>query len=200
MPTTTYESHEYPTGYSGLAHADIASFLQKTFTAGEQAAVTALIAEVESEISRRCDRAFKVAESQYKEVFDVPPQVDAFRTKHSPINSVVLITMEGETIYEANDNHGLKVHVYPNRLVIPEIPDPEYAERALEVTYTIKQFWGDDVKLAIKRVVGQLILNAENAGVPLITTSFGSMTETKDGQELVKHIDAVVKRYKLLNL
>ena len=200
MPTTTYESHEYPTGYSGLAHADIASFLQKTFTAGEQAAVTALIAEVESEISRRCDRAFKVAESQYKEVFDVPPQVDAFRTKHSPINSVVLMTMEGETIYEANDNHGLKVHVYPNRLVIPEIPDPEYAERALEVTYTIKQFWGDDVKLAIKRVVGQLILNAENAGVPLITTSFGSMTETKDGQELVKHIDAVVKRYKLLNL
>lgn len=200
MPVTTYENHQYPIGYSGLAHSDIASFLQKTFTTAEQSAVTALIGEIESEISRRCDRAFKVTDSQYKEVFDVPAQVDAFRTKNSPINSVVLITMEGETIYEAEDDHGLKVHIYPNRLVIPEIPDPEYAERALEVTYTIKQFWGEDVKLAIKRVVGQMIISAENAGVPLITTSFGSMSETKDGQELNRHIDAVVKRYRMLNL
>lgn len=200
MPTTTYESHQYPTGYSGLAHADIASFLQKTFTAAEQSAVTALIAEIESEISRRCDRAFLVANSQYKELFDVPADKTSFRVKNPVINAVVTLKMEGETIYDGTDTYDLRVHIYPNRVEIPEIPDPEYQQNALEITYTIKQFWGDDVKLAIKRVVGQIILNAENAGVPLLTTSFGSMSETKDGQELNKHIDAVVKRYRMMNL
>lgn len=199
MPATTYENHQYPTGYSGLAHGDIASFLGKTFTTAEQTAVTGLIAEIEAEIARRADRNFLVTNAQYKEVFDVPSNKDTFKVKNQPINAIVDISMEGVSIYNS-ELTTLKVHVYPNKIVIPEIPDPEYAERALEVTYTIKQFWGDDLKLAIKRLVGQLILNAENAGVPLITTSFGSVSETKDGQELNKHIDAVVKRYRMPNL
>ena len=69
-------------------------------------------------------------------------------------------------------------------------------KRALEIEYTIRKFWGDDIRLLVEKMAGAVWLNAEDAGVAKTDISFAATRQVMDSVQFAKDIERVISRYR----
>lgn len=189
--------------YSGVEASDIGGFLQVTLTTNEEAIVTDLISEIETEFASRCGRNFAFqtndqtpTDIEYEETIDA--NVASFYPKNTPLKEIKNIVLDGtESEAQLNSDY----FIYPEYVEFyNKLQSSNNDRRAVTITYTIEKFWNDDVKLLIKRWVALLWQNAENAGTPLISRSFASLSENFDNKEFEKYIGLIVTRYQKLSI
>lgn len=197
------------TGFSGLVNSDIAAFLGRTFSAQENTLATSLITGVEDFIARNCKRQFKQNDGQttpadiiYSEVFDAG-EAEIF-THSFPIKEVTKITLDGVTKYEKGgvSNEyvlGTDFFVYADRIIFNAFAPASSINnmQALTVEYSIKLFWGEDVKLAVKRWVAEIVSQREYGGKAVTRVSTGGgLSLDFNSKDIPDFVQAVVNRYK----
>jgi hypothetical protein len=190
--STAVDGTLYATGYSGVAPVDLAQYLKRTFTADETASAFDLIKSVEYELASKCHRNFNT-DLTYFEYFNGGRSV--YSPSNYPVASLTKIEVDGIDI---TDNHtlGATYWILGNDL---RFYTPVYSSHlpfnAVRLEYIIKPFWGDDVKLMVKKWAGVNFLNAENGGVPLSSFSFADLSQTFSYSEFTKERDALIARY-----
>lgn len=186
-------------GYSAITYTDIQTFINRTLTSGEQTLVTSLITSVESYIARLCDRQFKTA-TDFTDVFDIDGQDYIFY--NYPIKEVTKIVSGGITLYdksvqENNYVEGIDYFTYDDRIMFEY--EPEYTNsprRALEITYNIEKFWGDDVTLAIKKWVSEMFTAKEFAGREMSNISVNGVSTGFDTSKTPAYVQKVIDAYR----
>lgn len=194
---------EYQSGYSGLSHSDIAKFVHKTLTTDEQTIVTALIAQMEVTLARKCRRQFKDSLGTDNYYYDIlSAGEDTLRVSSAPINSIYKIEVDGVTKYLSSDASYplvLDTDFYVNDEDIEFVAIPTSSTRnknAVKVYYTIRKFWGDDVVIALKRWVSEVFLSSEYAGRKI--SSFSVQGENISfADDLPAFIESLVNYYKM---
>jgi len=199
----------YLTGYSGLVYSDISGLTGKTLSAAEQAVVTNLIKEVESYLCSKTKRQFRVIDSGstkqiYHEVFDAGGYKYALH--NFPIYRVQKIEVDGVTKYEAGGSNneltlGVDFFVYDDYIRFASSPVSSVDNRrALKISYELEQFWGDDVKLAIKRAVSEMYLSKEygTKGVKSIGLT-GDFSISFDDQ-IANYLKEVIANYRKIRV
>lgn len=191
-------------GYTGLTHSDIANFTGKTLSAAEQTQVTSLIASIEDYISRQCRRNFVYAtggnDQSYFDTLDAGQ--DKYYLFNFPIKEVIKITVDDVIKYEKNGGSntlvlGKDFFVYDNYVKFATIPYSTSDNRnALKIYYYIYQFWGEDIKLAVKQWVSDLILNREYAGKPLTSLNANGFSLNFDTDSIPSYIKSLIDQYK----
>lgn len=186
-------------GYSAITYTDIQTFINRTITSGEQTLVASLIASVESYIARLCDRQFKTA-TDFTDIFDVDGQEYIFY--NYPIKEVTKIVSGGVTLYDKTSITNTLVentdyYVYDDRIVFEY--EPEYTNsprRALEITYNIEKFWGDDVTLVIKKWVSEMFTAKEFAGREMSNISVNGVSTGFDTAKTPAYVQKVIDAYR----
>lgn len=196
-------------GYSGLVNSDIAAFLGRTFSSQENTLATSLITAVEDFIARNCKRQFKQndgaatpADIIYQETFD-GGEMEYF-THSFPLKEVTKITLDGVTQYEKGGSSnvytlGTDFFVYPDRVIFNGIVPASSVNnmQALVIEYSIKLFWGEDVKLAVKRWVAEIMSQREYGGKTVTRASTGGgLSLDFNSKDIPDYVQEVVKRYK----
>ena len=194
----------YQEGFSSVAASDVAAFVGKTFTAEDTTVVTSLIAALESRIATACRRQFKYVDSNVDQVYY--ETVDAgkyeYITHNFPIKEVTKITVNGVIKYQKNGNSniltlGTDLFVYPDRICMTTpLSSAINNSRAMVLYYTISQFWGSDVKHAIKQWAAELFLNREYGGESVTQFSVTGQSLQFDTTTLPKYVQQVVDSYK----
>jgi hypothetical protein len=187
-------------GYSGLTDEDIASFLKRTFSESEKNLANKLIKGVESEFARLCNRNFLInnqatppAPIEYYEYFNsgfvkVMPE-------NNPIDKMVKIEIDGvDRTSEYIENNNYWVRGYYIQFASPVI-SANYPEKAVKITYTLKQFWGDDVILMLTKWVAYDFLKSENGGIGLSSMSFAEVGQNFDIKSFKEEKEKVIGRY-----
>lgn len=193
---------QFITGFSGVTYETIASFLKRTFTPDEQTEISSLITQIEYELAARCRRQFAYQTDdeqypeaiEYSEFFDLPN--DNFFPNAFPIEEVKSIKVEGvEKIETLTEN--VDYFIYDSHIEFyPDLFEVNQGRKALQLTYTIRKFWGDDVVLLIKKLAGKMWLASEDAGESIGERSFASVREVMDSKEFKNQVETTISRYK----
>lgn len=190
--------NKYSVGYSAIVHGDIASFLKRTLTTADQTLVTSLIAEVEREICRQTRRQFHQVDTFYEEY---PTGVSKFLLSNVPIKAITKIIIDG---VEKTSNYTENVHYWIIDGQYVRFQTPLVASQnpytGVRIEYSIDQFWGDDVKNLIKKMVSYEFLNSENAGVGLSNESFSDQSAGFNVSRFHKEKDELFKYYRMPNV
>lgn len=181
---------DYQTGYSGLTGNDIANYLKRSFTKDDTALVESLITMFEATICSLCNRQFK-PDVEITERFDLPGQ--EFYPSSFPIKDVNEISINSTVKdYDEDDDY----FVYPTRIEFYQLQSSaSRSRRALEIKYTIDQFWGEEVKLLLTRLVAHMWLNSEN-GVSVTEAGFSGVREVFALDKFKKETDAIINLYR----
>ncbi len=196
----------YKSGYSGLTHSDIAAFISKTLSAPEQAVVTALIADIEDFLCRACRRNFFVPDGTTDKYYEtVDAGNETLRLLNLPIKEILKITVNGTDWYVKGSGNqpvlGTDFFVYEDKVVFETVPYSSVDDRrALAVYYTIEQFWGSDIKLAIKRWVSDIFLAREYGGNSVSRFNVQGFSMDFNTTSLPQFIQAVVDSYRRVRL
>ena len=194
MPTIpTSDAREYQTGYSELIATDIANYLKRSFNSADAILVTQLIIDKEFQLCSQCNRQFKVTNQTYFEYFDAP------RTKFipyaSPVSAVSEIMVNGvdkTSSYAVGQDY----FIYDNLIAFySPIIASTYSPRAIKLTYSLRQFWGQDVTNLIKKWVAVEFLNSENGGVATSQLSFSELSQSLDLGGFEKEKRQLIFRY-----
>lgn len=200
---STFNPRQFLTGYSGIQSTDLARFLKRRFTAKEQALADDLIRHVEADFAALCERNFAFQDQsddpepiQYKERFDTGRVT--YYPAAFPVQEIIEVKVAGQ-VQDLEENEDY--FIYDDHIEFESaLSSSGDHRRALEITYTIRKFWGDDVILAIKKCAGRLWLSSEAAGVHLSDRMFSSIRETFDNEAFEKEISQVVRRYRPIHI
>lgn len=193
----SFKKLEYQTGYSGLTHTDIAAFLKRTLTSDDQTLVTSLIAEVERSLCALTNRQFKPSVDYYEEFGS---GISEFELFNLPINSLTSIEVDGVDVtsnYTLGENYWIMDELYV-KFETPITSQNIYT--GVKLTYQIRQFWGDDVKLLLKKWVAYEFLNSENAGVGVSNFGFSDLNKTFNLSQYEKEKEKIINYYTLQHL
>ena len=194
----------YLSGWSLVTHSDVSSLLGKTLSTAEQTLITSLIKQVELYICRQCNRQFKLSQTYYE-------TVDAGKSRYDvcniPILAVTKITVDGNTKYEASgEDNSLTLNqdffVYDDYVEFATLVSSSVDNRnAMVLYYTIDEFWGEEVKLAITRFVSDLFVNREYATnrVQSIGIS-GGLNLTFDTKSVPAALQEIIDAFRLQNV
>lgn len=202
----------YYSGYSGLAHADIATFLQRTFTTQEQTIATALISSIEVFLAKKCNRNFLYQSSgstptdtvYYDIVNAGQVSVDV---KNGPIKEVTKIELDGVTKYDkttpTTNTWALDVDfvVFEDHIEFETIPSSSKNDkRAVKIHYSIEAFWGDDVKHAIKQWVSEIIGASTHGGKTITSVNYSGYSLNFTDSEIPEYVKQVISSYVNLSI
>lgn len=197
----------YKSGYSGLTYSDIAAFLSKTLIGAEQTLITALIADIEDYLCRATRRNFFIADGTTdKYVETVDAGLDRYYLTNGPIKEVLQISVNGTDWYLKGGGSnkltlGTDFFVYEDKVVFENVPYSSIDDRrAMKIYYTIEQFWGNDVKLAIKRWVSDLFLAREYGGASIKRFNVQGFSMDFDETSLPTYIKSVVDSYRRIRM
>ncbi len=189
----------YLAGYSGLTQSDISNFLGKTFSSQEQSLASSLIASVEDYIARQCRRNFKYSDSGGDQVYfdTLSGGANEYMLHNFPVKAITKVVVDGVDItsqltlgtdYTFDDNKIYFLTLVPlggrTNIVI------------LKVYYTIYQFWGEDLKTAIKQYVADVISNREYAGKPLLALNANGFLLHFDKDAIPQYLQAIINQYR----
>lgn len=195
------------TGWSGLAHADIATYLDRTLNANEQATATSLIKSIETFIEGKCNRPFRVysGSDSYAETFNI----DGFEyfLIGTPIASIVSISVGGTEVYNASNEVGSNTieldddfFLYDDYIEFDYMPSYNEARKGLVINYQITQFWDEDVLLAIKRFVAEKVSEMQYGGKTVNNLSQSGESVGFDAKDLPMYIKDIVSIYRKANI
>lgn len=193
MPVTTADAKIYQTGFSGLSYTDIGKYLKRTILASEQELVTNLIKEKEFELCSQTNRQFLYTNVEYWQKFNANiTKVIPFNT---PLNTLTKVEINGVDVtsqFILDYNY----FIYDNYIYFktPLVASQDY-HNAVKLTYTIRQFWGDDIKNLLKKWVALEFLASENAGVNDSSRSVSGVNESLDLAGFEKEKREVIFRY-----
>lgn len=148
-----------------IVNADVASFLNVTLSAPEQAVVDDIILAVEAYANNFCNRLFIVSGAQ-TEKFDGGK--NTFFIKFPPINEVTSVTVDGHAENPA-DVFNYKSH-------IKLASTPLLGNQNVEIVYTSAVTLPDDLKHALIRWAGQIFKSREDAGKDVSRVTVGSVS------------------------
>lgn len=148
-----------------IINAQVASFLNVTFTPTEQAVVDDIIAAVEEYANSYCNRLFIVSGNQ-TEKFD--GGVDAFFVKYPPINIIVLVTVDG-SLYNLADVVNYKSYVKLQT-------KPLTGSQNVVIVYTSSITLPNDLKHALIRWTSQIFKSREDGGKDVSRVTVGSVS------------------------
>lgn len=199
------KSRPYLSGWSGLTYTDIANLVGKTLTATEQNVITDLITSIELFICNQTNRQFKYSGMTYYETVDAGKF--EYLTANFPINVISKITVDGNIKYQVDGVNnvltlGTDLFVYEDHIRITQlIPSAIDNSQAMKIYYSISQFWGADVTLAIKRLVADLFLSKEygTKGVTSIGIS-GGLNLSFDNISIANYLKAIINQYRAFNV
>lgn len=176
MTYIAYKYNDYQTGFSDIKSLDVASYLKKTFTQNDEVLVENIIASVEDSICRKTNRQFNYSLNYYEEL---DGGFNLFEPRLIPLNSLVKVWIDGVDV-TTNYTAGTNYWVYDGSIRFLEyLRGSTYNFKDVRLDYKINQFWGDELKLAVKQIVGKIYLDGENAGVGISNFNFADL-----GQEL----------------
>ncbi len=189
-------------GYSELTPNDIGNFIGKELSSTEQAVINSLIQSMELHIARNCNRNFlhDLSGNSYYQVFDAGKK--EYCTFNLPIKEITKIELDGDIEYdieeESNDYVlGSDFFVYDEGITFYTITKSSINDRnALKIYYTIEEFWGEDVKLAIKRWVSEIFLSREYGGKKVTSFNFSGYSLDFSEDEIPEYIKEVISNYK----
>lgn len=197
----------YKSGYSGLAHTDIANFLSKTLSSPEQSVVDGLIASVEDFLCRACRRNFFLPDGTTDQYYEI---VDSGKEKcyltNAPIKEILKITVDGTDWYVKGGGSnqlvlGRDFFVYETYVNFETVPYSSLNDRrAMTIYYDIESFWGNDVKLAITRWVSDLFLTREYGGTSFTRFNVERFLVEFDPNSLPDFIKSVVESYRRIRM
>ena len=199
---TNYRADNYQTGFSKISNVDIAGLTRKTYSVAEAAEIEALITSCEGYIARQCRRQFLAltAGDSYFETFDAGQEI--YDISSYPIDYVQTIKLDGAVVYEKGGTSnaltlGTDFFVYDDKIEFEIAPQSmTNNKRALEIYYNIVSEVGDDLKLAIKQWVADLIGNGEFAGKPLASFNIGGASMSFDVNSIPAYVKTVINSYK----
>lgn len=199
----TIDAKKHYGGYTGLTASQIADFLGKTLTSTEQNIVSSLISSIESFIASKCRRNFKynLGSDVYEETFEAGG--NRYEFYNFPIESIEKIYIDNTLIYEkggsANQYElGKDFFVYDDYIVFETfIPQSSINnKRALKIQYKIKQFWGDDVILAVKLWTAQLFNSKEYGSKTVNSFSFSGLSLSFKDEDMPGFVKQIIETYK----
>lgn len=187
----------YLTGFSGVVQADIAAFLGKTLTSAEQTLATSLILSCEMYLCQKCRRQFKPG--TYFDI--VNSNQSSYQLSNAPISAITDFKLDGVSVY-SDYVLGTDYSFDDNRFVLinSQLQPANSSFRSLKVFYTIDKFWGEDVLLAIKMWVGNLMLNREYAGKDVKSISSSGFNLSFDSETIPGYFKSVIDTYKLYSI
>ncbi|RMD67348.1 MAG: hypothetical protein D6822_08420 [Cyanobacteria bacterium J149] len=186
---------DYQTGYTGITNTDVASFLKRTLTTSEQSLVDSLIAEVERSLCRECNRQFSEI-TEYYEVFESGiSQFDLYNLPISAITKIEVDNVDVTSNYTLASDYWIIDGLYV-KFETPIISTDIYT--GVKITYQIRKFWGDDIKLLVKKWAAYEFLNSENGGVGASSVNFSELSQTFNISQYQKEKEKVINYYKLL--
>lgn len=197
----------YKSGYSGLTQADVAAFISKTLSAPEQTVVTSLIADIEDFICRACRRNFFIADGstdQYYEIVDAGKE--EYYLTNGPIKEILKITVNSTDWYVKGGSSnkltlGTDLFVYENKVLFETVPYSSINDRrAMTIYYSIEQFWGGDLKLAIQRWVAETFLAREYGGSSPSRFNVQGFSLDFNTANLPDYIQSVVESYRRIRM
>lgn len=148
-----------------ITNAQVASFLNVTFTPADQAAVDDIVAAVEEYANSYCNRLFVVSGNQ-TEKFD--GGVDAFFVKYPPINTIVSVTIDGSP-YSLTDVFNYKSYVKLQTKLLA-------GRQNVVIVYTSGITLPNDLKHALIRWTGQIFKSREDGGKDVSRVTVGSVS------------------------
>lgn len=196
---------QYIAGYSGITPDDIAKHMKATFDATDTEVCTEAIEAVEIELARLTGRNFAYMDGEdrqeYYQVFN--GGLSRYDLLASPVDTIKKIELDGEVVYDIDDEtkpYVLGTDFYVSDRMI------EFAykqmgglsnKNVLKVYWTIQEFWGADVRLAIKKWVADIMRERETNGKNLKKFSFSGLTYEYDNKETQSAIDRVISNYSI---
>lgn len=190
----------FQTGYSGIVSANIASFLKRTFSSSETTLTTLLITQIEAEFAKLCNRNFLINNgatppilTEYYEYFN--SGFTKVMPENTPINSMTKIEIDGidkTSLYVENTNYWITSNFIDFSSPIVGVG---YRQKAVKLTYTLKQFWGADVTLMLTKWISYEFLKSENAGIGNSSMSFADVSQNFDIESFSKDREKVIGRY-----
>lgn len=198
---TAFDGNLYLSGWSGLTYTDIQTFNGKTIPSANQTSVNNLIKSVEDYIERECARNFKVlaTDDYYSEIFTSGKT--SYQLSSYPI-TLKKIILNSQTVYDSSSQTNiytlnLDFYIKHNRIYFPGTAEASGYYNDLEFRYNISQFWGDDVKQAIIRVVSDIYLNRANSGKPITNMSFSGVSFGFLQDETTRMMKDIISYYRI---
>lgn len=148
-----------------ITNAQVASFLNVTLSAPEQAVVDDIILAVEAYANNFCNRLFIVSGAQ-TEKFDGGK--NTFFIKFPPINAVTSVTVDGHVENPAD------VFNYKSYIKLAFAPLP--GNQNVVIVYTSAVTLPDDLKHALIRWTAQIFKSREEAGKDASKVTVGSVS------------------------
>lgn len=198
---TIYDSQLYHTGFTKITPDEIGSILGRDLSDDETSYLTALIPALELSFARACNRNFLL--QPYFEYF--PGDSDMYSFGSTPVSEITKIVVSGQTMYEAEgegeNEWNLNEHffVYPEKLILSSALAIFPPYNALRVEYSLSQFWGHDVRIAIIQWVQDMLQKKDYAGRSLKKYSFASLSLefAGEGADIYpSYVSRVVESYK----
>jgi len=190
----------FQTGYSGITAGSVALFLKRTFSEAENNLTALLIAQVEEEFARLCNRNFKIDDGassytliEYYEYFN--SGFTLIMPENTPVNSMTKIEIDGvdrTDEYVEDSNYWIRSNVIE---FASPIISANYRQKAVKITYTLKKFWGADVVLMLTKWIAYEFLKSENAGIGLSSMSFAEVSQNFDIKSFKEDKERVIGRY-----
>lgn len=192
----------YQSGWSGLTYADIQAFNGKTIPSADQSPVANLIKSLEDYICRATGRNFLVVsgEEYYSETFTSGEK--RYTLKGFPF-TIKKIIVNSVTVYDSasplTGQYILNTDFYikHNKVIFPNSLGATGYYNDVQIQYTITQFWGDDVKQAIIRVVSDIYLNKKYSGKSLNSFSFSGLSLDFKNDGLTQMLNDIISYYRV---
>ena len=183
-------------GYSGVTPIHVANLLKRTLSDDEKALVVDIISSVEDEFARQCNRNFDNDRTYYQYFDNGFTKVYLLNT---PINTLTAIVVDG---MDRTSNYTENTHycIYDSYIRFLEYVSGVSLFKAIRLEYTIKKFWGNDVKQLITKWAAYDFLNSDNAGVGLSSMSFEQISQTFNTDQFIKERKTVIGRYLKANV
>ena len=196
---------QYLTGYSGVTPSDVEKYMKASFDAADTEVCEEAIKAVEMEISRLTDRNFAYIDGtdkqQYYQVFDGGHY--AYDLAAYPLDEIVKIEIDGTVKYDVDDETkpyvlGTDFYTYDEMIEFPYKQVGGLSNRnVVKIYWTMQQFWGDDIRLAVKKWVADIMRDRATDGKTIKKFSFSGLTyeyENKDTKTILDHIVTTYKR------
>jgi hypothetical protein len=186
----------FQTGFTGLQDSDIERFLQRKLNADQKIIITDLIKEIEYDFASQCNRNFDPAEIYYETFDSIISRVMLYNTPLATLSKIYVDGVDVTSQYVLNTDYW----VFENEIgfLTPVVSQSGY--NGVKLEYTIKQFWGDDVIRAIKKMVARNFLTSADGGLNQQTTSFSNISQSFDLAGFEKEWENIIFRYTNFNI
>ena len=175
---------------------NVAMLLQRTFSEDEKALIVDLISSAEDEFARQCNRNFDDNRTYYEYFDNGFTKVTLLNTPIKTLEAIVVDGMNRTSNYTENTHYW----IYDSFIRFIEYLSGVSLFKAIRLEYTIKKFWGNDVKMLITKWAAYDFLTSDNAGVGQTSMSFEQISQTFNVDQFIKERETVIGRYLKANV